>query len=184
MLKDDFFLHSRADAPDRVKTEEPWYALQVRSRREDVVAKILANKGYCVFLPTFDARRKQTDRKKTVRSPLFPGYVFCQFRLSERTVPVVTTPGVQRIVGTSSGPSPVSKAQLESVRSICNAGLPHGPYYPTDSGPTVRITEGPLAGVEGSLVTVNGHDTLVVTISLIHRSVSVQMPARHTSAGA
>lgn len=168
------------EMPSLAKAEMQWYALQVRCGRESLVAKILANKGYCVFLPALESTNRRAKRLKTFKSPLFPGYVFCQFRFSERSVPVVTTPGVQRIVGDGSTPWPVSEMELEAVRSICNSGLPRSPWPYSQSDSQVRVLDGPLAGVVGTLVTVNGRENLVVTISLLQRSVSVSIPPRST----
>ena len=44
-------------------------------------------------------------------------------------------------------------------------------------GDRVRLTDGPLAGVEGTLTSVKGIPSIVVTISLLQRSVAVEVPA-------
>jgi transcription antitermination factor NusG len=158
-------------------TEHHWYALQVRLGRENAVARLLQTKAYRVFLPTYERKRYQNEKATAQRSPLFPGYLFCNLALSNRTVPVLTTPGVQRIVGLGCTPSPVPESEIDAVRAICESGCPHGPHPYLAPQSTVRITRGPLAGIEGTLVRVQEHNRLVVSISLLQRSVAVQLSA-------
>src|SRR5437867_6253017 len=76
---------------------DDWYALQIRPRWESLVAAHLRYRGYEPFLPTYQAKRRWADRIKILDSPLFPGYLFCQFNLNTR-MPILTTPGVSGIV--------------------------------------------------------------------------------------
>src|SRR5688572_19656248 len=80
------------------QTNYPWYAIQVRSRHERVVASTLHAKGYEVFLPINALRRQWSDRVKELEHPLFPGYLFCRFDL-QRRLPIMVTPGVLHVVG-------------------------------------------------------------------------------------
>lgn len=152
-----------------------WFALNVRTRHEDVVATILENKGYEIFLPLYQSRRMWSDRIKELQVPLFPGYVFCRFDTAHRTVPIVTTPGVIRIVGFAGQPVPMDEREIESVRIIARSALPAEPWPYVQAGSPVRITYGSLTGVEGVLVEVKKQHQLVVSINLLQRSVAVQI---------
>jgi transcription antitermination factor NusG len=155
-----------------------WYALQVRAARETLVAELLQGKGYNVFLPTYRPRRQRPDKGKHDRAqPLFPGYLFCRLVLKDRSVPVITTRFVQRIVRIGTTPSPISDEDLQAVQTVCESGLPYGPFPYPEPGCMVRITEGPLAGLQGTLVRLAGHDRLVISISMLRRSVAVQISA-------
>jgi hypothetical protein len=63
-----------------------WYALQIRSKLGSVVSATLRGKGYEEFLPLYRARRRWSDRIKQVELPLFSGYLFCRFDVSDRLV--------------------------------------------------------------------------------------------------
>ena len=81
---------------------DPWFAVQTRSRYENLAAKQLNGRGYEVFLPFYQCRRRWSDRMQEFEVPLFPGYLFCRFNLQDR-LPILTTPGViQTIAGTGS----------------------------------------------------------------------------------
>jgi transcription antitermination factor NusG len=85
----------------------PWYALQIQIKLGSVASATLRGKGYEGFLPLYPSRRWWSDRIKTLDLPLFPGYLFCRFDVSDRLMPILTTPGVIGIVGAGKTPVPV-----------------------------------------------------------------------------
>ena len=62
----------------------PWFAVQTRTRYENFAAKQLAGRGYEVFLPFYQCKRRWSDRMQEFEMPLFPGYLFCRFNLLDR----------------------------------------------------------------------------------------------------
>src|SRR5688572_21682819 len=127
---------------------ELWYALRVKSRCEPLVAAHLAQKGYAPFLPTYTTKRRWTDRMKTIELPLFPGYMFCPLDVQVR-LPVLTTPGVQSIVGIGRKPHPIPNEEIEAIRTVVAGGLKYNPHPYVTVGQLVRIERGALAGVVG-----------------------------------
>jgi transcription antitermination factor NusG len=159
----------------RNMSDEKWFALSVKHRQEDVVAAHLKFKGYQVFLPVYQSRRIWSDRVRVLSLPLFPGYVFCQFNLSNRTTPVVTTPGVVRILGIGANPSPVDDKELAAIQRITRSELECEPWSYLHEGSRVRIAAGSLTGVEGVVVEQRSEMHLVVSITLLRRSVAVHI---------
>jgi len=155
-------------------TALPWYALQVRPRFEKVIASTLLTKGYEGFLPLYRHRSRWSDRMKEVELPLFPGYLFCRFDINKR-LPILVTPGVMHVVGIGKTPQPVEEDEIASLQSIVFSGLQAEPRSYLNIGERVRIEIGPLAGVEGVLVALKGANRLVVSVSLLQRSVSVEI---------
>ena len=154
-------------------THAQWFALDVQPHHENVIRTILENKGYEVLLPLYASRRVWSDRIKILQLPLFPGYLFCRFDPSQTTAPVVTTPGVKRIVSFGGRPAPVDEAEIDSVRAIVHSTLATQPWPYLREGALVRITSGALKDLEGILVKTKGQDQLVVSISLLQRSIAV-----------
>jgi transcription antitermination factor NusG len=149
-----------------------WYALQVRPRFEKQVASTLLNKGIEGFLPLYRNRSRWSDRIKEVELPLFPGYLFCRFDLNHR-LPILVTPGVIQVVGIGKAPYPVEQSEIEALQSIVISGLQAEPRSYLNIGEKVRIEIGPLAGLEGILLAMKGPTKLVVSVSLLQRSVAV-----------
>jgi len=142
-------------------------------------------KGYETYEPRYRSRRRWSDRVKEVDLPLFPGYIFCRLDLHNR-LPILTVPGVIGIVGAGKRPVPVEEEEVETVRAIVNSGLPVEPWPFLGLGSRVYIERGPLAGVEGIITGTDKVSRLVVSVSLLQRSVGVEIDrswARSISAG-
>jgi len=155
-------------------SRELWYALQVRSRWERSTSVVLSGKGYQTMLPTYRTQRRQGRRERESLSPLFPGYVFCRFDLSCR-LPILVTPGVISIIGQGRVPTPVSPDEIEAVQLLVSRDLPAQPWPYLEIGQRVRIGTGALQGVEGILLGFKGQLRIVISVSLLRRSVAIQV---------
>jgi transcription antitermination factor NusG len=155
-------------------TIHPWFAIHVRSRHEKSVTHILTEKGLDCFLPLCRGRRQWSDRVAQVELPLFSGYVFCRLDLSNR-MPVLTTPGIVRIVGVGRSPVPVDEAEMSAVQAIVQSGMSAQPWPMPRIGEWVAIDRGPLAGLEGVLAGVKSHLRLVVAVTMLQRAVAVEV---------
>jgi transcription antitermination factor NusG len=152
----------------------PWFALRVRSNFERVAARHLRDRGFEEFSPTYRTESQWSDRKKQIDRCLFPGYVFCRFDPQDR-LPVLTIPGIVGIVGFGKGPSPIPDQEIQAVHGIVGSGLLVCPWPFLETGQTVVIERGPLAGVEGILQEIRKTFRLVVSIRLLQRSVSAEV---------
>lgn len=152
----------------------PWFALQVRTRYETLVAEHLQGKGYEWFLPLYKARKRWSDRIKEMELPLFPGYLFCRLNPTDR-LPILKTPGVTQIVGYNHSPVPVDESEIQAIRTLVASGMPNSPCAYIEVGSRVRIESGALRGVEGILMELKGKRRLVLSITLLQRSVAVEI---------
>lgn len=159
------------------QTAYPWYAVQVASRCEKAVASGLAMRGYQEFLPLYRSRRKWSDRFQDVDLPLFPGYVFCRLDVNRR-LPALLVPGVVRLVGLGKVPIPVEEIEIAAVQRVVNSGVLAQPWPFLKTGEQVTIEEGPLRHVTGILAAIDGSERLIVSISLLQRSLAVTLPRR------
>jgi transcriptional antiterminator RfaH len=148
-----------------------WFAIHVRARHERAVGELLRQKGYEQFVPT--CRSHVLGGKVDISVPLFPGYLFCHFDPYDRRVPIVSTSGVIRIIGAGKVPMPVSREELDAVRTIVDSGILALPHYQSAPGEAVIIVDGPLRGARGTLESVKDKWRLVVAITLLQRSISV-----------
>jgi transcription antitermination factor NusG len=152
-----------------------WYALRVYSKYEGRVSIALRAKGYEEFLPLSRKRHHWRDRVKESDAPLFPGYVFCRVHIGERLLPILTTPGVMGFVGAGRVPTAISDQEIAAVQSIVNSGLPSRPSPFVCLGSVVILEDGPLKGIEGIVVRTDKECRLVVSVSLLQRSVEVEV---------
>lgn len=152
----------------------PWFAVQVKSRSEKSVAAIARYNGFEQFLPLCTSRRKWSDRVKSLELPIFPGYVFCRIDLESR-LQLLTIPGVQSILGAGRVPIPVDEAEIAALQTAAKSGLPLEPWPFLKVGQRVLLEEGPLAGLEGLLIEVRKNYRVLLSVTLLNRSVAVEI---------
>ena len=159
---------------------ERWFALRVQSRCEKVVAMVARNKGFEEFLPLHKSRRRWSDRLKSMELPLFPGYIFCRLD-PQRRLPLLTIPGVLHFVGIGKTPSPIEDMEIAAIQTAVGSGVLTEPWPFLDVGQKVRLEDGPLPGLEGILVETPKRQKVVVSLTLLRRSVAVAIE-RHWAA--
>lgn len=151
-----------------------WYALRVKSRREHVVASAIRRKGFEEFLPLYISLKRWSDRTKSVREPLFPGYVFCRLDPDHR-LPILTLPGALYFVSVGKTPVPLDDSEIGAIQTMIRSQLRVEPLPFLGAGQRVRLARGPLAGLEGNLIEVSSQHKIVVTLSLLRRSVAAEI---------
>ncbi len=151
-----------------------WHALQVKPQHEKAVHRHLLYLGRESFLPLFRTRRRWSDRIKELELPLFPGYVLCRFATQEKAA-LLSIPSVRAIVGFNGHPAPIPDTEIDSVRALLRSGLPVRPWPCLQPGARVRIEEGPLAGVYGTLLKFKNTWQVIVSVELLQRAVMTEV---------
>ena len=164
---------------DMQKPENLWFAIYVKSRHEFRVRELLSKAQIEAFLPTIERMRKWKDRKKLVTFPLFPGYLFVHIpEQKDIMLSVLKTHGVVRFLGnTPREPDPVPEIQIISLKKLVESKEPIEPYPFLKEGELVRITSGPLTGIEGILQEKRGHHILVLSVDILQQGASVKIDA-------
>lgn len=134
-------------------------------------------KGVEVFLPLVSNLRRWSDRNKRVDLPLFPGYEFVRISPAPRTYySVLQTPGIARFVGkTGEELLSIPDKEIEDIQRALAANCQCSETRFFKVGQRIRIRGGCLDGLEGILLAENGKRSLVVSVKLIHRSVSISI---------
>jgi transcription antitermination factor NusG len=151
-----------------------WYAAYTCANHEKRVAAELGARDVVHFLPLYGSMRRWKDRRMTLYLPLFPGYVFVRLALCNR-LRVVQIPSVVRLVGFGGLPTALPDTEIEILRSGLSQSLRAEPHPFLTVGRRVRITGGPFAGLEGVLKQKRNSLRAVVSLSLIQRSVAVDV---------
>ncbi len=158
----------------RDSVQHPWYAIRVKPRFERVVAQSLLGKGYASFLPLYKERRRWSDRVKVVELPLFAGYVFCSLDAQLR-LPVLQTPGVLHFVSFDGEPAPVDPEEIASLQQAIASGAPLAPWPYLREGQRIVVSRGPMRGLSGILLRIRDEFRLVISVTLLQRSVAVEI---------
>jgi transcription antitermination factor NusG len=151
-----------------------WFAVYTIPRHEKRLAEHFAVRQIEFFLPLYRTLRKWKDGSRIhLELPLFPNYIFVRISRRER-VRVLEVPGVLSIVGCGREPAPLPDSDIEGLRrGIESAKIEPYPYLA--AGEKVRINAGPLAGMEGVLIRKKNAFRVVLTISMIMQSASVEV---------
>jgi|SRR5271167_2372180 len=154
-------------------TDLDWYALQTTSRAEKRVHERLLERSIECYVPLYESLSQWKDRKVRVQLPLFPGYVFVRFDLSQKLA-IMQIAGAVRFVGFGGTLAALPAQEIEILR----AGLgdvrarPH-PYLRV--GRRARVKSGPLRGMIGIVLKKKNTNRFVLSLDLIMRSMSVEL---------
>jgi transcriptional antiterminator NusG len=155
-----------------------WYVLWTHSHCEQLVHDQLSAGGFCVFLPTIKTWSRRKHARQVITVPMFPGYVFLNHAIEKRSyVAIQKTRGLVRILGERwDRLEPVPAGEIQAIQQavVVDAPMIHHPYL--REGQQVRITDGPLTGLQGILVQIKPNKgLLVLSVDLLRRSVAVEV---------
>ncbi|NJP04408.1 MAG: hypothetical protein HC837_01620 [Chloroflexaceae bacterium] len=125
-----------------------WYAMQCQASKERMTATVLNTlDNLIVYLP--EVQQATSEPARSIA--LFPGYLFVQTSMDtlERGR-IETMPGVVRLITSGDVPVPVPSSVISAIRQYIadinqQGGLVAHAFRPGDA---VRITRGPLCGLE------------------------------------
>lgn len=155
-------------------THSHWFALYVKSCHENATSRLLRALGFVEFVPTFAVRSTWSDRVKKSERPLFPGYVFCRFSRTQRGI-ILSLPTVVRIVGNGPEPCPIDEREIQALQLVFQAQQSFTPVPYLRIGQKVRIERGPLRGLEGLLEQDKNRHWIVLSVTVLERSVAVEV---------
>jgi len=155
-----------------------WYAIWTRSHSEQLVADQLESKGLRVFLPKMGVWSRRGGVRHVIQVPMFSGYVFLNEPVDKKIyLDVIQSRGVVRILGDRwDSLSALADGEIDALQRVVEAGFDVSPHTYLHEGQRVRITYGPLKGVEGFLVEKKMEKgVLVLSVDLLQRSIAVQI---------
>lgn len=149
----------------------PVWVAHVRSRQEKALARHLFGFGVPFYLPLQEKRVRRSGREFVSRLPLFAGYVFCRGE-GEHRLAALRTNLVCQILDVLDQRTLLR--ELETLRRLQESGAsltPHPVFTPGDS---VRVNEGAFQGYTGVVIRSGGRPRLLVSISMLQKSVAVE----------
>ena len=153
---------------------EKWYAVMAKPRREQTSVSFLEQVGIETYFPEINECFIIRGRRCVRRTGLFPRYFFARFDYYKQYRTVSYCRGVKKIVTFGQVPAEVDQDLLDDIRR----GLSRQDIIPIIARPihgeVVRISRGPLAGVEGMFDScLSGEERVVVLL----RALSYQSRA-------
>ena len=151
-----------------------WFAVRLREKFRAFAEELFVAQGIEFFSPMIAETHQWSDRRKTVLVPLFAGYVFCRFDPNHH-VAILRTLGVIDIVRSGARFCEVDPRELQAIDQALRSQQPVEPLPNLVVGQRVRMGSGPMQNVEGILLESLSHCRLVLSVSMMNRSIAVQV---------
>jgi transcription antitermination factor NusG len=162
--------------------DKKWYVIQTRPLFEKKVLKQIEDKKIEAFLPEIETIRIWSDRKKRIHKPLFSGYLFVHADPDERLYAISNTVGALKYVMYQKRPAIVSPKEIDSIKISLNlAERVNVENNIFTKGDEVIITSGPLSGLQGIVSEARGHYKLLINITELSASLSIELFADEIS---
>ena len=147
-----------------------WLVAYVRLHHEKKTAERLTAMNIENFLPVQEEIRQWTYRKKKIKRVVIPMMIFVHVDAAERSQ-VLTLSAISRymVLHGEHTPAVIPDEQMDRFRFM----LDYSPEAvemcsaPLAPGDAVKVIKGPLAGLEGELITVNGKSKVAVRLDML-----------------
>jgi transcription termination/antitermination protein NusG len=160
--------------------QKNWFVFYTKSRQEKKVRDLLQKRGFETFLPLQKVVRQWTDRKKKVEVPLFNSYIFV-FDFEHRIPAILETPGVAWNIKIAGKPAMLRQVELEIIKRFIETGLTLDTSgvdaQVLKTGERARIIDGPLKGIEGTILGTADNQSFNVVLEGIDQLIRVHIPA-------
>jgi transcriptional antiterminator NusG len=131
-----------------------------------------------ILIPAENVVELVKGEKKTSSRKIFPGYMFVQMVLNEKTWHLVKeTSKVTGFVGGTTNPPPVPQEEVERINKqmISGAEKPK-PKIKFSEGESVRVVDGPFSNFNGTVEEINPEKGKVkVLVSIFGRPTPVEL---------
>lgn len=153
-------------------SDRQWWVLYTRARQEKAISRELLAYQVPFYLPLVKKRRVVRGRSVVSHVPLFAGYVFLYGSDDER-VRSLTTNRVSRVLTIRDPARLVS--DLRQLRQLIASDAPLTVESRLVPGNRVRVRHGPLAGLEGTVLTRRGRTRLLVSVDFLQKGASAEV---------
>ena len=152
--------------------DKRWWAVFTKARQEKALARELLADDIPFYLPLVAHDRRVRGRRRTSYLPLFSGYLFLYASEPQRLHCLRTS----RVVRMLDVPDPGQLvADLRQVNCLIESEAPLMVEKRLSPGQHVRIKDGPMMGLEGTVTARRGKTHLLVAVRFLNSGVSVQI---------
>ncbi|MGO4999228.1 transcription/translation regulatory transformer protein RfaH [Oceanisphaera sp. W20_SRM_FM3] len=153
---------------------QKWYLAQCRPREEDRALQNLNNQDIDAFYPYAEVKKRVRNKLVTRTEALFPGYIFVHADLElVSSTTIGSTRGVRSLVRFGGGPSVVPSELVYDLMAHCDSDALREQLSDVPlKGETVRIEQGPFAGLEAIYLEADGEMRAILLLTLLQKETS------------
>jgi transcription antitermination factor NusG len=154
------------------ESDRRWWVIYTKARQEKSLSRELFSYKIPFYLPQIKKTTITKGRKRVSFVPLFSGYVFLYAGEAER-VKSLTTNRISRIL-------PVSDPEqllhdLAQIQRLIVSDAPLTLEQKLAPGDRVRVKQGALMGMEGTVLVRRGVTRLLVKVNFLQQGASVEV---------
>ena len=158
---------------------ERWYVIRSQPRKESFAVANLHRQGFQTFLPRLTKTVRHARRTRTVKAPLFPGYLFTPLNPDIRQWrPINGTMGVLGLIMEGDRPQPVPIGVIESILALTSPDETVDWGQRLTPGRQVRILTGPFADQLGTLRSLDDHGRARVLLEIMGAARTLTLESR------
>lgn len=150
-----------------------WFVCHTKPRCEKKFADLLEREQFERYLALIESVRRYGTQKKVFTKPLFPGYVFAQISPEKKTRIYQQDLLVRALMVEN---EPLFLAQLADVKAVCASGYEAALHPLIRKGTRVRVSGGPLHGLEGYVDDPANPRGIVVSVDVLQQGLLVRLP--------
>ncbi len=154
-------------------TDVRWFVCHTKPRCEKKFAALLSAERVEHYLPLVKSTRRYGTQTKRFTKPLFPGYVFAQIMLDQKSR-VYQQDLLARVIPIDD--EPLFLRQLEDVRILIASGLELTIKPLIKRGTRVRIITGPLWGLEGIVDDPTNPKGVILAVDVLQQGLHIKLP--------
>lgn len=154
-------------------SEPRWFACHTKPRAEKKFAQLLTREGFDHYLALIESVKIYGAQRKTFTKPLFPSYVFAQIPPDKKNRVYQQDLLVRAIMVENEN---VFLRQLSDVRTVCASGLEAVLHPLIKKGSRVKVTSGPLSGLEGFVDNPANPRGIVVSVDVLQQGLLITIP--------
>ena len=151
-----------------------WFVAHTRPRREKKLVQFGEREGLSATLPCYKSAHKYRGKTVVFEKPLFPGYVFFQLLPTQRQL-IFQSDYVANLLVVDD--QPLFERQLNAVLQALETDMEIVLAPEIGAGKRVRITSGPLRGVEGWVEQRSGMTTVFLRVDFISKAAAIKVEA-------
>jgi transcriptional antiterminator RfaH len=164
------------DEPGEIPAFAPgdrrWWVVYTKSRQEKALARELLKYQIPFYLPQIKNTAIVKGRRRTTFVPLFAGYVFLLANEAER-IRALTTNRISRILDVEDAEQLVT--DLRQIKRLIESNAPLTIERRLSPGQRVRIKQGALMGMEGTVIVRRGETRLLVCVNFLQQGASIEV---------
>lgn len=154
-----------------------WFLIYTRPNQEKRISIALTELKIACFLPTRIAIKNYGGKRKCSNVPLFPSYIFVYIKTIQEYFVSLALDGVLYYVKCGKEIVRVNESVIQNIKLAVNAGndleVLSEQFQP---GQLLSINKGPLTGMSGEIVQYKGTKKVLIRVSLLERSILVNLP--------